>query len=37
MEILRFLISFFLKEYGGEKFAPLMNELSKNNLILKVF
>ncbi len=37
MEILRFLISFFLKEYGGEKFAPLMNELSKNNFDLKSF
>lgn len=35
MEILRFLISFFLKEYGGEKFAPLLNELSKNNFDLK--
>ena len=35
MEILRFLISFFLKEFGGEKLAPIIEEFSKNDFDLK--
>ena len=35
MKILLFLISFFLKEYGGEKILPLFELLKKNSFDLK--
>ena len=31
MEILQFLLSFLLKEYGGEKLAPLINAFKDGN------
>ena len=34
MEILQFLISFFLNEYGG-KFKPILEELKNNNFDFK--
>ncbi len=35
MELLQFLISFFLKNGGGEKFAPIFDLLQKNNFDVK--
>ncbi len=35
MEILQFLISFFLKNGGGEKFAPVFNLLKQNDFDVK--
>ena len=35
MEILQFLISFFAKEYGLDKFAPILNCLKENSYDLK--
>lgn len=35
MEILRFLLSFFLKEYGGGKIEPVLNLLSENSFDIK--
>lgn len=35
MEILRFLINFFLEEYGGKDFAPVLESLSNGSLDFK--
>ena len=35
MEILQFIISFFIKEYGGENFLPIFNLLKDNGFDLK--
>lgn len=35
MEILQFLLSFFLNEYGGGKFAPILNLLKENSFDIK--
>lgn len=35
MEILQFLLSFFLKEFGGEKWKPLFALLKENDFSLK--
>lgn len=35
MEILRFLLSFFLKEYGGEKIEPVLSLLKENSFDIK--
>ncbi len=35
MEILQFLISFFLKEYGGDKILPVFECLKQNSFDLK--
>lgn len=37
MEILQFLLSFFLKEYGGEELSPVFEELKNNSFDLKSF
>ena len=31
MEILQFLLSFFIEEYGGEQFKPLLEKLKCNS------
>lgn len=35
MEILQFLLGYFLKEYGGESFKPIADELYKNGFDLR--
>ena len=35
MEILQNILSFFLKEYGGEKLAPILKLLSENSFNIK--
>ena len=35
MEILQFLLNFFLTEYGGKDLAPFIESLSKNSFDLK--
>ena len=35
MEILRFLLSFLLKEVGAESLAPILEKLQNNNFDLK--
>lgn len=35
MEILQFLLSFFMEEYGGGKFLPIFNALKENSFDLK--
>ncbi len=35
MEILKFLLSFFLEEYGGEKLMPIFNALKENSFDIK--
>ena len=35
MEIIKFLLSFFLEEYGGEKLAPVINALKENSFDIK--
>lgn len=37
MEILQFLLSFFLQEYGGEDFKSVFDELKENSFDLKSF
>ena len=37
MEILQFLLSFLLKEYGGEEINSIVNELGGGNFDLKDF
>ena len=37
MEILQFLLSFFLQEYGGENLRPIFDELKNNSFDLKSF
>ncbi len=34
MGILQFLLSFFLEEYGGKEFEPILNELKANHFDL---
>lgn len=35
MEILQFLLSFFLEEYGGQDFEPLLNAFKENSFDVK--
>lgn len=35
MEILRFLLNFFLEEYGGKEFAPIIEKLNSGTLDIK--
>ena len=35
MEILQFLISFFVKEYFGDKYAPILETFKNNSFDLK--
>lgn len=35
MEILQFLLSFLIEEYGGKDFEPLLEILEKNNFDIK--
>lgn len=35
MEILQFLISFFMKEYGGDKIMPILNCFKENSYDVK--
>lgn len=37
MEILQFLLSFFLQEYGGEEFKPIIDDFKNGSFDLKSF
>ena len=38
MEIIEFLLYFFLEEYGGEEFLPILETMKENNFdIIKTF